>query len=159
MTDRIEQIGKRLQALAQGDVLQSVMGEDLSTREALWQARKDLDTQMQALFPPTFREFMLIEFADAEFADLAYGIDGGFRWFTWTDDIRQLYATYQDDLWREFAEYNEDSGHTTDSQLAGLMRDQELDAATIETRLVWFVGELVASQFADRINEGEDIRE
>ena len=110
----------------------------------------ELTTRQIAERHETLRAFMEAEFETEEFADLAYGIDGGFARFTHNNDLLALYERYQEEIWTLARQTAEDFGQETMEFVAGLGGGGRIDDhLSLATWLVWFAAEHYARELSE----------
>jgi hypothetical protein len=98
----------------------------------------------------SLREFMRGEFEQEEFADLAYGIDGGFAHFTWTTDLLAIYDAYHEEIWTMARDMADGTGQEPAQFVASLGGGRHIDDHnSMATWLVWFAAEQLAREFSE----------
>jgi hypothetical protein len=108
-------------------------------------------TEQIAAQHQTLRDFMVAEFKQEEFADLAYGINGGFAHFTWTTDLLALYEAYRDELWTLARETAEEFGYESVLDFLNTLGGGGHidDDDSLATWMVWFAAEHYARDLSE----------
>lgn len=105
----------------------------------------------------TLREFMRANFEQEEFADIAYGIDGGFAHFTYTADLRALYEQYHEEIWQLAREMADEFGQDVNEFIANFGGGGKIDDHnSLATWLVWFAAEQYAREFSEAGVQDDD---
>jgi hypothetical protein len=126
-----------------------IRSNDTLSREDVMTTQEQTTEQIAAQYD-TLRAFMPGEFEQEEFADLAYGIDGGFAHFTYTVDLRAIYDAYESEIWAMARDMADDFGQEVMEFVASLGGGGRIDDDdSLKTWLVWFAAEQYAREFSE----------
>lgn len=116
------------------------------------QTQNTTDTQNAISKYQTFQAFMLGEFRDDEYDQLAdiarHGANTGYAHLTYTRDIADVYAAFTADIWAIVADYADEIGESVADMLA--RNSSPISTADdLAQFMVWAAAEIFAQQFTD----------